>query len=131
MERANYVIDGECADDPPTRTIWIDVAVRNIDDDSDFAGTTVALDPKPPRCDGEDHQWAAPHELLGGCRESPGVSGHGGGVIIREVCRHCGIYRITDTWAQRQDTGEQGLRSTRYLPADDASLAWLDEQRAG
>ena len=51
--------------------------------------------------------------------------GHGGGVIITEVCRHCGRYQITDTWAQNPENGEQGLTSTEYRDADEQSEAWL------
>lgn len=31
---------------------------------------------------------------------------------------HCGCERITDTWAQDPDSGEQGLRSVTYKPAE-------------
>jgi hypothetical protein len=55
--------------------------------------------------------------------------GHGGGVIIREVCAHCGKYRVTDTWAQRMDTGAQGLEAVEYREADDASLAWIERRK--
>ena len=58
------------------------------------------------------------------------MQGHGGGVIIREVCAHCGAYQVTDTWAERSDTGEQGLRSVKYLEAGKASLGWI-ESRVG
>ena len=46
--------------------------------------------------------------------EDPGVHGHGGGVLITEVCRHCGCKRTTDTWAQNPETGVDGLRSVSY-----------------
>lgn len=40
--------------------------------------------------------------------------GHGGGVIAHETCATCGLVRVTDTWAQRRDTGEQGFRAVTY-----------------
>lgn len=87
---------------------------------------TVEIEPEEPDCvDGHDHDWQSPHEVLGGLRENPGVWGHGGGVIMRDVCAHCGVYRVTDTWAQCRDTGEQGLTSVAYEDADDDSLAWV------
>jgi hypothetical protein len=87
---------------------------------------TITLDAEEPECkDGEDHDWRSPYSVLGGIKENPGVWGHGGGVAIKEVCAHCGKYKITDTWAQRSDTGEQGLRSERYEDPDDASHEWL------
>jgi hypothetical protein len=61
-----------------------------------------------------DHDWQSPHALVGGLKENPGVRGHGGGVVIHEVCVHCGTLRVTDTWAQNPSTGEEGLESVRY-----------------
>lgn len=82
---------------------------------------TVTLEPEEPECTGEEHDWQSPVQLVGGCRSNPGVFGRGGGMCIDEVCVVCGCLRTTDTWAQRHDTGEQGLRSVRY-DADDSSL---------
>lgn len=111
------------------RTIWIDFSVRNEVTGETDSGTEQ-LDPDEPYCTGASHDWQSPHEVLGGLEENPGVWGHGGGVIIRRVCAHCGAYRITDTWAQRPDTGEQGLTSIRYEDADDASRAWIEAEQA-
>ena len=75
----------------------------------------VALDPEEPECeDYRGHDWQAPHEIVGGLKENPGVIGHGGGVIFEEVCVRCGCSRTTDTWAQDPTDGEQGLESVRY-----------------
>jgi hypothetical protein len=106
-------------------TIWIDVRVRNtITGEEDCA--TVTLEPDAPNCeDGQDHDWCSPYSVLGGLKENPGVWGHGGGVIIKTVCAHCGCYCITDTWAQNPSNGEQGLESTTYEDADEDSRAWL------
>lgn len=101
-------------------TVWVDWTVRCELTGEEHRGT-VALDPDAPACaDGQDHDWAQPRELVG-----EGVQGHGGGVVLRHVCRHCGSYRSTDTWAQRRDTGEQGLQSVSYEDADDESRAWV------
>jgi hypothetical protein len=98
-----------------TETIWIDVAVHCIEtDESDEA--TVVLHPAEPKCSHAGHDWQSPYEIVGGLECNPGVWGHGGGVKVEEVCMHCGCARLTDTWAQRPDTGEQGLTSTTYEP---------------
>jgi len=77
----------------------------------------VRLDPPEPACaDGKAHDWQAPHEIVGGIEDNPGVWGNGGGVIINEVCMRCGCARIINTWAQDRSDGTQGLRSTRYEP---------------
>lgn len=70
--------------------------------------------PSEPVCVGKKpHMWESP-EKLGGCRENPGVWGHGGGVIIHDVCSRCGCKRITDTWGQDTATGEQGFTFVSY-----------------
>jgi hypothetical protein len=113
-------------------TWWIDIRCTPLDDagediEDDAETITIAVEPEEPECTEADHDWCNPLEVVGGIESNPGVWGHGGGVEITEVCRHCGAYRITDTWAQRQDTGEQGLRSTEYRDADSDSLVWVDE----
>lgn len=123
-DRANYNDAGG--------TLWIDVRVRcelTGEEESD----TVQLDADEPECeDGEEHDWQSPVEIVGGIKENPGVWGHGGGVIIHEVCLRCGCKRTTDTWAQRPDTGEQGLHSVSYEPgvyADEVSALRISEAR--
>lgn len=86
---------------------------------------TITIEPDEPECSADAHDWKTPHSVLGGIKENPGVWGNGGGVIAREVCAHCGRYRETNTWAQRRDTGEQGLTEVKYEDADDSSLEWL------
>lgn len=136
-----YVADGDWGD-RSTRTDWISVyawrrgwALLPPDGDDEAEAIELTIDrewhsveiaPDEPDCtDGHEHDWRAPYSVLGGLRENPGVQGHGGGVVITEVCAHCGTYRVTDTWAQRSDTGEQGLRGVEYRDADDASRAWV------
>ncbi len=77
---------------------------------------TVAVDPAEPPCPAGKHDWQSPHDLLGGVAENPGVSLHGGGVIILSVCMYCGCERTVDTWAQAPETGEQGLTSIKFEP---------------
>jgi hypothetical protein len=122
-----YVEGGEWGDGPA----WIDVHVTPLNDDGDemedaSETITITIEATEPDCnDGEDHDWRSPHCVVGGIKENPGVWGNGGGVIITEVCALCGAYRITNTWAQRPDTGEQGLESVTYRDADEDSLTWV------
>ena len=122
VDRANYDMDDD-------GTIWVDALATDMIS-GESVSETVTLEPEAPDCaDGHDHDWQSPHEVVGGDRANPGVYGHGGGVVITEVCRHCGCYRVQDTWAQRRDTGERGLESTTYREADDRSLTWVDSLR--
>lgn len=112
-----YVDDGDWGDDQ--HTMWVHINCTPLDDDgeelSDEMETiTVAIDPSDPKCTEDDHDWQSPIEVVGGCRENPGVFAHGGGVFIYAVCSHCGLRKTTDTWAQDPATGEQGLRSVAY-----------------
>jgi hypothetical protein len=119
-----------------TSTIWISSWARPVDpatgQEIRGAGVSVttAIEVDGPDCeDGEEHEWRTPHSVLGGLAENPGVWGKGGGIISREVCAHCGGYRIVDTWAQDRSTGEQGLTSVSYEEADEDSLAWVAAER--
>jgi len=109
VDRDNYTTD------PDAGTIYVDYGVRCVlTGEHDEDGATLA--PEEPYCDSEagSHEWVTPVWLVGGIGENPGCWGHGGGVICAEVCRHCGCRRTTDTWAQRRDTGEQGLTEVSY-----------------
>ena len=140
-DAARQYVEGGDWGDERHRTDWVDVwAWRRalaLDEDGrvitiemDRARHTIELEPEEPECEHADgHDWQSPYEVLGGCRSNPGVWGHGGGVVIREVCAHCGMYRITDTWAQRPDTGEQGLESVEYREPDEISREWVEALR--
>lgn len=121
---SNTDASGETTED--IRIEWED----EVEDEDNSQSITITIDADEPDCEHEDgHDWQSPIEVVGGLRENPGVHGNGGGVIITEVCAHCGAYRITNTWAQRSDTGEQGLRSIEYRDADESSLAWVESLR--
>lgn len=121
-----WVLDGEWGGEDGTvdKTIWVDCAVEDLQRDT-LEVVTVEIDPDEPMCDGEDgelgHDWCNDYEVVGGCKSNPGVWGSGGGVRIVEACRRCGCAKVTDTWAQRPDTGEQGLTSVEYEPGRFAS----------
>lgn len=123
-----YVDGGSWGHD--NETFRIDVYVQEIDEDGEEIGDreciTITVEPDEPECvDGDEHDWQSPYSVLGGLEETPGVQGHGGGVIIRRVCAHCGKYKIKDTWANHG--GQQGFTSVKYEDADEASSKWLDE----
>jgi hypothetical protein len=105
-DRANY--------SESTGTLYIDVRV-SCEETGEDASETVTLEAPEPDCEiGETHNWQSPHCLVGGLEENPGVHGHGGGVVITEVCLHCGCKRVRDTWAQNPTNGQQGLESVEY-----------------
>ena len=111
-------------------TVWCSVRVERMDGGYERE-RRVAIDPEEPACaEGHSHDWRSPYSLLGGLRENPGVQGHGGGAVVTEACAHCGRYRVTDSWAQDPETGEQGLESVAYRDADEDSLAWVGRRAA-
>ena len=86
------------------RTSWADGTLT--DPDGEIEQLSVQVDPEEPGCtERTGHQWA---QVKGS------LWGHGGGVEYTELCGRCLLLRDTDTWAQRPDTGEQGLRSVTY-----------------
>lgn len=121
----SYDVEGE--------TYWVTGDLVEVEggDRTTVERLRVAIDPEEPTCSAslsddvraalqdddspEGHRWRAPHDLVGGCKENPGVRGHGGGVVITHVCTLCGAKRITDTWAQDTTDGTQGLTSVRYV----------------
>jgi hypothetical protein len=91
---------------------------------------TVEIPPVEPECSEElGHDWRSPYSVLGGLEENPGVWGNGGGVIMKRVCWHCGMYKVTNTWDYNPEDGTQGLTSVEYLDADDESLVWIESQK--
>lgn len=105
-------------------TTWTEIHVKDVLAE-ERGSVSVQIDPPEPACTADEHDWQSPYSLLGGIKDNPGVSGHGGGVIIKECCPHCGKFRITDTWAQNPVNGEQGLESVEYADANDASEGWI------
>jgi len=94
-------------------TIWVRAYVE-CEETGERELVKARIDPDMPACSESEHDWQAPYEILGGLRENPGVWGKGGGIIVREVCMHCGCEQTTDSWAQDRETGEQGLTSISY-----------------
>ena len=109
-----YVDDGDW--EPCNKTWWCHVTTWQEQDGEviNQESHMVAVDPDEPSCDADYHEWYSPHSLVGGLKENPGVFGHGGGVVVVEICRHCGLTKTTDTWAQCRQTGIQGLTSIEY-----------------
>lgn len=117
-----YVDRGEWGDNDETSWVTVHVWLEGIDTDGDTVRVSedshkIAIEPDEPKCIGdEEHDWHSPYEIVGGCKENPGVWGSGGGVCIQEVCTICGCGKITDTWAHDPSDGEQGLTSVSYQP---------------
>lgn len=91
-------------------TIYVDgwaVPIRREKEDFDNrVCATARIDPVVPKCVrgwGEVHEW-----------EQTSVRGSGGGVLITETCKACGCVKVTNTWGQRRDTGEQGVEIISY-----------------
>lgn len=121
------------------RTRWFDVRVWRrgfvLDEDNDVRELEVDTEdfvievhPEAPECIDIDHDWKRPLSVVGGVKENPGVRGSGGGVKFTEVCRHCGHYKVTDTYATNPVNGKQGLTSVEYHEPDEISLAWLESK---
>lgn len=134
-EAANqYVYDGDWGE--IDKTFWVDVTTyrKGIDATGNYVNCdidshTISRNPEEPDCAFEiEHEWVSPHEILGGLEENPGVWGHGAGTVCKSICKHCGEYMITDSWAQNPATGEQGLYSIEYQPADNDSIEWVIKQ---
>jgi hypothetical protein len=102
-------------------TCWpkAEVYAEGEDGEWELVGETyITVHPKEPPCaededGGEmDHDW---------CDED--LQAHGGGMVVEEVCRHCGTVRVRDTWSD-------GLRreSVSYRDADKATVSRFREE---
>jgi hypothetical protein len=126
-----YVDDGDWGE--RGGTCWVTVytypryyvGAERIDDPDDRESHAIPIEAKVPDCPEGEHEWCSPHSVVRGIKANPGVWGKGGGVVVHEVCRHCGVEQVTDTWAQDPSTGAQGLTSVTYhdLDAEDHSCA--------
>lgn len=88
---------------------------------------THTFEPTAPDCtDGREHDWIATVEHEGGLAENPGVQGHGGGVIIHDHCKHCGVQRTQDTWAQNPSTG--AIMDCTVVSYAEAPDDWIPEE---
>jgi len=76
------------------------------------------LDPIADSCTGDGHKWTSPYEIVGGLKENPGVTGNGGGLIIREICKYCQLEKVTNTWDTNPETGQK-VETIKYLRGDD------------
>jgi len=102
LRDAMHQVDVGCYD-TSTGPVWVDVYAR-CEATGETERVTIQVDQDEPVCSDEhDHEWV-----------DAGVQGHGGGVLITEQCQHCGAKKVTDTWDQRPDTGEQGFTTVRY-----------------
>lgn len=135
LEAVDWVRSGDWG--TAESTIWVRVEVTRTETDEDenevevesSGPITVAIDPDEPECAaGHEHDWRTPYAVVGGMRENPGVWGHGGGYVSHDVCRHCGARRVSDSWAQDPETGEQGLDSVRYEERDADAIAHYSER---
>ncbi len=117
-----YVDSGDWGDRNETTWVRVSAWLTGIDADGEIVhvgkeSRTITLDAEEPECTHDGgHDWQAPLNIVGGCKENPGVWGHGGGVRIHECCMHCGCEKVTDTWAQNPSNGEQGLTAVEYTP---------------
>lgn len=114
-QAADWACDGNW--DVEAGTVWVHAYLIELDEDGeeiDSHRIKVQIDPDEPDCTESEHDWQAPLAIVGGTKENPGVWGHG--LTIQEVCVRCGCGKLTDTWAQDPETGEQGLRSVAYQP---------------
>jgi len=97
-------------------TVWPSARIYAEGEDGDWVEvgeTYITVHPEEPPCaddeDGYEHEWV-----------EEGVQLNGGGVVITEVCHHCGTLRERDTWSG-------GLRreSVSYREPDRETLRYF------
>lgn len=123
----DYVSSGDWGEIEETSWVTVYTYRKGVNDRGevvqvDQRSHKIELSPPEPECvEGHEHIWKSPHSIVGGLKENPGVYGHGGGVVIHEVCMICGCKKTTDTWAQDMSDGQQGLTSVSYSEGEYAN----------
>lgn len=128
-EAAEAYVEGGEWGDPCEDTVWITTSTWQrftlggcrVDDHASSCAVKVSIEPIEPECaEGQEHDWQDHgHDRC-----------HGAGIVGSVRCRYCGAVRITDTYAQDPEDGEQGMTSTRYdLDAHDTSGPAGEEAR--
>ena len=100
-EAAEEYVESGNWDDSSNQSVFHDVWVH---DGEDTSSHTVVVAPEEPECSGHEHDWVETY-----------VRGNGGGVLVEERCRNCGLRKVTDTWAHNPSNGEQGFTTIQYL----------------
>lgn len=99
---ATHMLERAYADERRSEPVWARLVVEC--DGEDAGVVTIVIQQTAPECPHEGgHSW-----------DQVSVRGHGGGVLVREVCSHCEKTRTTDTWATCPDSGEPGFRTVSY-----------------
>lgn len=92
--------------------------------DNEIGRVEHVVQQQEPACREGEHDWRAPHSVVGGLKDNPGVFGKGGGVVYTEVCAHCGTYRVTDTWCTNGTA--YPYESVTFRDADEYSTDWIE-----
>lgn len=108
--------------------VSLDVVTGEAVEHTRVCGEATIEQPEPDCLDGVGHDWCAPHSVVGGLRENPGVYGAGAGITSRRVCARCGAYSVYESARQDSGTGRYH-EATRYEEADDASETWVAARR--
>lgn len=130
-----YVTGGEWGDDWRTRTFAHEVAAWRpalqvddgelVDARGEIEHHLITVEPDEPECDAADdgqHRWAAPHMLVGGCKQNPGVwGGTGCSIRVLEVCLLCGLSKNRRTASQGYETAYD-YDDTQYGGDDDVQV---------
>jgi hypothetical protein len=76
----------------------------------DRTWTTVEVGedaPEPECSEADEHDWQAPHDVVGGLRENPGVWSAGGTTMtFHRVCAHCGLHRHETCHGAQRNRGQ-------------------------
>jgi len=67
--------------------------------------------PQPPETEcgteDDDHDWTSPFDIVGGCRDNPGVWSKGGTrMVFAYVCSRCGLRKTVDHAGEQRNPGE-------------------------
>jgi hypothetical protein len=113
------------------------LTVGDIDEDATLSGEEYGCSGKYsdelPECEADEngeHDWQSEYEVVGGCRENPGVWSNGGtSMSYVFCCAKCGCYKHKNDPGFQRNAGE-ALQTITIEDRDERSEAWIKETHA-
>lgn len=106
----------------------IDRDATDAGQENDCSGSHSDEEPECAEGGGEDeggHAWVSPHELVGGCKENPGVfGGSGTSMTIIHVCALCGCKRTERHAGSQRNPGEPDS-VVEYEDPEEETKEWM------
>jgi hypothetical protein len=106
-------------------TVFVELSV-SCSKTGESGSTSIAFHPAEPTClSGRRHSWTVRDETDPFDQTPGGMMETREGVLVTEVCCHCGCYKVTDAFEKRADHLHARATTLSYRSANTLSLSWI------